>query len=87
MRASRRRCRPSPPRPEFLWLEPDATAAPPDGVHHGTHLQVEGAVALARLVAGELERQRVLDPSQVAHLHRAYDGSDLVWPAARPADR
>jgi len=73
-------------REELLWLEPDETAAYPDGVHDGTHLQVDGAVALARLVARELERQRVLDLSQVAHLHRAYDGSDLAWPAARPAD-
>ncbi len=72
-------------RAEFLWLEPGESAAYPDGVHDGTHLQVAGAVALARLVARGLERRRVLAPSDVHHLHRAYDASDLVWPAVRPA--
>ena len=77
---------PSGTRAEFLWLEPGESAAYPDGVHDGTHLQVAGAVALPRLVARGLERQGVLAPSEVGHLHRAYDASDLVWPPARPAD-
>jgi len=77
---------PAGTREEFLWLEPGETAAYPDGVHDGTHLQVAGAVALARLVARALERQHLLAPSEVAHLRRSYDDSDLFWPDVRPAD-
>ena len=77
---------PAGTRSQFLWLQPGETATYPDGVHDGTHLQVAGAVSLARLVARDLERQGVLAPAQVRHLGHAYDGSDLVWPAERPTD-
>lgn len=77
---------PSGTRAEFLWLEPGESAAYPDGVHDGTHLQVAGAVELARMVARELQRQHLLAPGLVAHLGDPFDGADLAWPARRPAD-
>jgi len=71
---------------EFLWLEPGESAAYPDGVHDGTHLQAAGAIELARLVARDLQRQHLLGPGAVRHLGGTFDGADLRWPSARPAD-
>ena len=41
----------------FLWLEPGRWSAFPEGEADDTHLSVEGADAVARLVAGALKRR------------------------------
>ena len=76
---------PAGTREEFLWLAPGVAPSYPDGVQDGTHFQAAGAVALARLVARDLQRQRLLAPGDVQHLRDAYGASDLAWPAVRPA--
>ncbi|WP_156762164.1 pectinesterase family protein [Microbacterium karelineae] len=43
-------------REAFLWLEPGAWPASPDGERDDTHFSREGALRIARIVAGELER-------------------------------
>ena len=62
---------PAGTREEFLWLAPGVAPAYPDGVQDGTHFQAAGAVALARLVARDLQRQRLLAPGDVHHLRDA----------------
>ena len=76
---------PAGTREEFLWLAPGVAPSYPDGVQDGTHFQAAGAVALARLVARDLQRQRLLAPGDVQHLRDAYGAADLAWPAVRPA--
>ena len=76
---------PAGTREEFLWLAPGVAPSYPDGVQDGTHFQAAGAVALARLVARDLQRQRLLAPGDVQHLRDAYGAADLTWPAVRPA--
>lgn len=71
-------------RSEFLWVEPGVSGAYPEGVHDDTHLQAAGAIAVARLVARELQRQRLLAPGEVEHLAAQPDAGDVTWPVARP---
>jgi lysophospholipase L1-like esterase len=75
---------PAGTREEFLWLAPGAAPAYPDGVQDGTHFQAAGAVALARMVARDLQRQRLLAPRDVHHLRDSYGAADLAWPAVPP---
>ena len=76
---------PAGTREEFLWLAPGVAPAYPDGVQDGTHFQAAGAVALARMVARDLQRQRLLAPRDVHHLRDSYGAADLAWPAVPPA--
>ncbi len=76
---------PAGTRAEFLWLDPGVAPVYPDGVHDATHLQAAGAVAVARLVARELQGEALLDPGSVTGLHEVRRASELVWPSVRPA--
>ncbi|RKS09630.1 lysophospholipase L1-like esterase [Nocardiopsis sp. Huas11] len=68
----------------FLWLEPGAHDNYPDGVEDNTHFQAHGAIEVARLVAADLKRQRVLPPRLVRRLGDEIPDSALTWPAERP---
>ncbi|MEU0597283.1 rhamnogalacturonan acetylesterase [Streptomyces sp. NPDC006393] len=46
-----------------------------------THFNPPGAIAVARLVAGELLRTRVLTPHDVVRLHDEIPPSWITWPA------
>jgi lysophospholipase L1-like esterase len=50
-----------------------------------THFNPPGAIAVARLVAGELLRRRVLTPRDVRRLDAEIPESWITWPPATPA--
>ncbi|MER6924328.1 hypothetical protein ABT314_36175, partial [Streptomyces spiralis] len=50
-----------------------------------THFNPPGAIAVARLVAGELLRTRVLTPHDVVRLHDEIPPSWITWPEASSA--
>ncbi|MER6122661.1 rhamnogalacturonan acetylesterase [Streptomyces sp. NPDC001795] len=50
-----------------------------------THFNPPGAIAVARLVAGELLRRRVLAPRNVRRLHEEIPESWITWPPAPTA--
>ncbi|WP_420718673.1 hypothetical protein [Streptomyces sp. NRRL S-813] len=50
-----------------------------------THFNPPGAIAMARLVAGELLRTRVLTPHDVVRLHDEIPPSWITWPEASSA--
>lgn len=50
-----------------------------------THFNPPGAIAVARLVAGELLRTRVLTPHDVVRLHDEIPPSWITWPEASTA--
>ena len=68
----------------FLWLDPGTHANYPNGVEDNTHFQAHGAIEVARLVAAELKRQRVLHSSFVRRLEDGFPDSAVTWPAERP---
>ncbi|HST80962.1 MAG TPA: rhamnogalacturonan acetylesterase [Kineosporiaceae bacterium] len=70
---------------EFLWLDPAENPNYPDGVQDNTHFQAHGAIEVARLIAQDLCRQRVLPPGSLVALNRtAIPDSAITWPAAVP---
>ncbi|GAA4975830.1 rhamnogalacturonan acetylesterase [Kineococcus glutinatus] len=71
----------------FLHLAPGESANHPAGVVDNTHFRAAGAIELARTVASELDRQRIVRPGTVVGLHRQHVPEDaLTWPAQRPAE-
>ncbi|MEU0488328.1 rhamnogalacturonan acetylesterase [Nocardiopsis sp. NPDC006139] len=68
----------------FLWSEPGGHPNYPDGVQDNTHFQAHGAIEVARLVAAELKRLRVLAPRHVRRLGDAVPDSEVTWPDQRP---
>jgi lysophospholipase L1-like esterase len=72
---------------EFLWLNPAQNPNYPDGVQDNTHFQAHGAIEVARLIAQDLCRQRILPPGSLTGLHRTtIPDSAITWPAAEFAE-
>ncbi|PDP86715.1 rhamnogalacturonan acetylesterase [Glycomyces fuscus] len=70
----------------FLWLAPGEHPHHPDGVEDNTHFHARGAIEVARLVARDLKRLRVLPPRHVRRLADAFPDPEgaLYWPDERP---
>ncbi|WP_017569775.1 rhamnogalacturonan acetylesterase [Nocardiopsis halotolerans] len=70
----------------FLWLEPGGHPNYPEGVEDDTHFQAHGAIEVARLVARELKRLRVLPPRFTRRLGDPFPTPEraLTWPDERP---
>ncbi|GAB7191625.1 rhamnogalacturonan acetylesterase [Kineococcus sp. NUM-3379] len=71
----------------FLHLAPGEFPGHPAGVVDNTHFRAAGAIEVARLVASELDRQRIAPPGTVVNPHRRGIAEDApTWPAERPAE-
>lgn len=68
----------------FLWLEAGEHPNYPEGVQDNTHFQARGAIEVARLVAADLRRRRVLAPHHVRRLGDPVSDSEPTWPDLRP---
>jgi pectinesterase len=72
----------------FLYASPGQYPQYPDGVADNTHFQAEGALAVARLVAAELQAQQAMPPGYFQHLDAGLDAlSGIHWPSERPVDK
>lgn len=67
----------------FLWLPPGTHPNYPAGVSDNTHFQAHGAIEVARLVATELHRRRLLPPGSLRRLDDPVADDRLDWPAVR----
>ncbi|PNI08870.1 pectin esterase [Arthrobacter sp. AFG7.2] len=72
----------------FLYAAPGQYPQYPEGVADNTHFQAEGALAVARLVAVELQKQQALPPGYFQHLDAGLDPlAGIHWPSERPVDK
>ncbi|GAA0703870.1 rhamnogalacturonan acetylesterase [Kitasatospora atroaurantiaca] len=66
----------------FLWLAAGLSPNYPTGAADNTHFQAHGAIEVARLVAQELHRQRLLPPGSLRRLDDAVADDRLHWPSS-----
>lgn len=72
----------------FLYADPGRYPQYPDGVADNTHFQAEGAFAVAKLVASELQAQQAVPPGYFQHLNDRLDPMQGIhWPSERPVDK
>ncbi|MDQ0925847.1 pectinesterase [Pseudarthrobacter sp. W1I19] len=72
----------------FLHTAPGQYPQYPDGVADNTHFQAAGALAVARLVATELQAQQTIPPGYFQHVDAALDPlAGIYWPSERPVDK
>ncbi|WP_258803493.1 pectinesterase family protein [Pseudarthrobacter sp. NS4] len=71
----------------FLFLAPGEHPQYPQGSEDNTHFQAAGALAVARLVARELQSKEIAPPGYFRNLDGGADPLlDMYWPAERPID-
>ncbi|MEW9871791.1 pectinesterase family protein [Arthrobacter sp. HS15c] len=71
----------------FLFLAPGEHPQYPQGSEDNTHFQAAGALAVARLVARELQAKQILPPGYFLNIDAAIDPLlGMYWPAERPID-
>ncbi len=74
-------------RSQFLFLAPGEHPQYPEGSEDNTHFQAAGALAVARLVARELQAKQIVPPG---YFQKADSVTDpllgMYWPAERPID-
>ncbi len=71
----------------FLFLDPGVHPQYPQGSEDNTHFQAAGALAVARLVAGEMQARRIVPPGWFRNLYGGLDAAlDMYWPPERPVD-
>ncbi|MDR7160970.1 pectinesterase family protein [Arthrobacter sp. BE255] len=71
----------------FLFLAPGEHPQYPQGSEDNTHFQAAGAVAVARLVARELQSKQIVPPGYFLNIDAAIDPLlAMYWPAERPID-
>lgn len=68
----------------FLWLEPGEYPGHPAGREDDTHFRARGAIEVARLVAADLSRQRLLPRGSVTAVRRPVADHALRWPTESP---
>lgn len=66
----------------FLWLPAGAHPNYPAGVSDNTHFQAHGAIEVARLIAAELHRLRLLPAGSLRRLDDSVPDDRLSWPTA-----
>jgi len=66
----------------FLWLAAGLSPNYPTGVADNTHFQAHGAIEVARLVARELHRLRLLPSGSLRRLDEAVADDRVDWPSA-----
>jgi pectinesterase len=72
----------------FLYASPGQYPQYPEGVADNTHFQAEGALAVARLVASELQAQQAFPPGYFQHVDAQLDPlGGIHWPSERPIDK
>ncbi len=72
----------------FLYASPGQYPQYPEGVADNTHFQAEGALAVARLVASELQAQQTVPPGYFQHVDAQLDPlGGIHWPSERPIDK
>ncbi|MFM9274445.1 pectinesterase family protein [Pseudarthrobacter sp. NKDBFgelt] len=72
----------------FLYASPGHYPQYPEGVADNTHFQADGALAVARLVASELQAQQAVPPGYFQHVDAQLDPLDGIhWPSERPIDK
>jgi pectinesterase len=73
---------------QFLHTAPGQYPQYPDGVADNTHFQAAGALAVARLVASELQAKQTVPPGYFQHGDTALDPlTGTYWPSERPVDK
>jgi pectinesterase len=72
----------------FLHTAPGQYPQYPDGAADNTHFQAAGALAVARLVASELQAQQIIPPGYFQHIDARLDPlTGIYWPSERPVDK
>ncbi|MGN7150863.1 pectinesterase family protein [Arthrobacter sp. SAFR-179] len=72
---------------QFLFLAPGEHPQYPQGSEDNTHFQAAGAVAVARLVASELQSKEIVPPGYFLNIDAVADPLlEMYWPAERPVD-
>ncbi|MFD0044428.1 pectinesterase family protein [Pseudarthrobacter scleromae] len=72
----------------FLYASPGQYPQYPEGVADNTHFQAEGALAVARLVASELQAQQAVPPGYFQQVDAQLDPvGGIHWPSERPIDK
>ncbi|TLM84249.1 pectinesterase family protein [Pseudarthrobacter sp. NamE5] len=72
----------------FLYAAPGQYPQYPEGVADNTHFQAEGALAVARLVARELQAHQTVPPGYFQFLDAGLDAlNGIHWPSERPVDK
>ncbi|TAP43245.1 pectinesterase family protein [Arthrobacter sp. S39] len=71
----------------FLFLAPGEHPQYPQGAEDNTHFQATGALAVARLVARELQSKQIVPPGYFLNLDAGIEPLlGMYWPAERPID-
>ena len=71
----------------FLHLAPGEHPQYPEGSQDNTHFQAAGALAVARLVARELQSKEIVPPGYFLNIDGGTDPLlGMYWPAERPVD-
>ncbi len=68
----------------FLWLDPLQHPNYPDGVQDNTHFQAHGAIEVARLIAQDLQRQKLMPAGTLVGLNRPVPDNAITWPTTHP---
>ncbi|MFF1251756.1 pectinesterase family protein [Pseudarthrobacter sp. NPDC058329] len=72
---------------QFLFLAPGEHPQYPHGSEDNTHFQAAGALAVARLVARELQSKEIVPPGYFLNINAGTDPlPGMYWPAERPVD-
>lgn len=72
----------------FLYASPGQYPQYPEGVADNTHFQAEGALAVAGLVASELQALQAVPPGYFQHVGAQLDPlGGIHWPSERPVDK
>jgi pectinesterase len=71
----------------FLFLAPGEHPQYPQGSEDNTHFQAAGALAVAKLVARELQAKEIVPPGYFLKIEAGTDPLlGMYWPAERPVD-
>lgn len=71
----------------FLHLAPGEHPQYPEGAEDNTHFQAAGALAVARLVARELQNKEIVPPGYFLNIGGGTDPlAGMYWPSERPID-
>ncbi|WP_426228266.1 pectinesterase family protein [Pseudarthrobacter sp. DSP2-3-2b1] len=72
---------------QFLFLAPGEHPQYPEGSEDNTHFQAAGALAVARLVARELQNKEIVPPGYFLNINGGADPLvGMYWPSERPVD-